>query len=151
VDWPGRLQVIHARPLVLLDGAHNPAAASELVTFIREQLQGKHLRLVYASMRDKSIERISALLFPLASEIYLAQTGVIRAASPEEILERAGARCGRTIIGPDPIEAVQRAFDASDEEDVVLVAGSLYLVGAVQQARLEGRLSLERSVLPQAR
>jgi dihydrofolate synthase/folylpolyglutamate synthase len=150
VEWPGRLEVIYSRPLVLMDGAHNPAAAGELATFIRQQLQDRRLRLVYASMRDKSIEDISAILFPLASEVYVAHLSEARAAGPAEILQRA-APGGRLMIEPDPVKAFERAFEASDDADVVLVAGSLYLVGAVKQALLEGTISLEPSGMPQAR
>jgi dihydrofolate synthase / folylpolyglutamate synthase len=134
--WPGRLQVVQHQPLIVLDGAHNPAAARELATFVRQQFPQKRVRLVYASMRDKSIEQISAALFPLAADVFLTRTDVSRAAPPEEILARACSSGGRAIIEPDPVEAVERACDASDDDDVVLVAGSLYLVGAVQQAIL---------------
>ncbi len=71
--WPGRLEPILRRPLVLLDGAHNPAAARALATFIREELPGRRLRVVYASMRDKAMGEISEILFPLAEEVYLTR------------------------------------------------------------------------------
>jgi dihydrofolate synthase / folylpolyglutamate synthase len=151
VRWSGRLQPIHGKPLILLDGAHNPAGARELAIFIREHLQGRRLRLVYASMRDKSIEEISAALFPLAAEVYLTRTGVARSASPEELSGRVSLAAGRMIIEPDPVEALERACEASNDDDVVLVAGSLYLVGAVQQAMQEGRFSLEPSSASRAR
>jgi dihydrofolate synthase / folylpolyglutamate synthase len=151
VRWPGRLQAICAKPLVLLDGAHNPAGARELAAYLREHLQGRRLRLVYASMRDKSIEEISAVLFPLAAEVYLTCTAVTRSASPEEVAERAHFSAGRVIIEPDPVRARERACGASDDDDVVLVAGSLYLVGAVQQAIQEGKLSLEPSAASRTR
>jgi dihydrofolate synthase / folylpolyglutamate synthase len=143
VRWPGRLQVIHHEPLVLLDGAHNPAAAREVADFIREQFPKRKLRLVYGSMRDKSIEEIASLLFPLAEEVYLTKTSVARAASPEEIIERAGRQAFRAFTDPDPAAALERAVQASSESDVVLAAGSLYLVGAIEQARRDGRLALE--------
>jgi dihydrofolate synthase / folylpolyglutamate synthase len=141
--WPGRLQALHHRPLVLLDGAHNPAAAQELAEFMREQFGHRRVRLVYASMRDKSIERISQTLFPLAAELYITATAVERAASPEEILARAGSVPVPASIDADPVNALERACWASADDDVVLVTGSLYLVGAIQQAYQDGRLSLE--------
>lgn len=142
VRWPGRLETIHERPLVLLDGAHNPAAAHELEAYVREELAGRRVRLVYASMRDKAIDEISEVLFPLAHEVYLTSVPAARAASPNEILRRARTRPERTVIETDPSRAVGEACRASAEEDVVLVAGSLFLVGAIQQARREGALAL---------
>ncbi len=146
--WPGRLEVIHGRPPVLLDGAHNPAAARELARFVKEEFAHRRLRLVYASMRDKAVDEIAAALFPLAEEVYLTQTGTLRSATPDEILARAGRWPASFVIQPDPVRAVEAAFQSSAEDDVVLVSGSLFLVGAVMQASMEGRLALEPAAAP---
>src|SRR5487761_274125 len=151
--WPGRLETLHDRPRVLLDGAHNPAAARELARFVAEQFAGRCVRLVYASMRDKEIGEISRILFPLAVEVYLTRTANARSASPEEILDRAAACVAvNIVIQPDPVRAVQYACGASSEDDVVLVAGSLFLAGAILEAQNSGRLPLgrisERSLEP---
>ncbi|HLI33757.1 MAG TPA: folylpolyglutamate synthase/dihydrofolate synthase family protein [Terriglobia bacterium] len=146
--WPGRLEVVQERPRIVLDGAHNPAAAEALSTFVREQFQGRQVRLIYASMRDKAIEEISDLLFPLASEVYLTQTPLARAAQPEEILQRARCRPERVVIEPVPGQALEAAIQASAEEDVILVAGSLFLVGAIEHYQQERRTALEQSSPP---
>jgi dihydrofolate synthase/folylpolyglutamate synthase len=140
--WPGRLEKVLDHPLLLLDGAHNPAAARVLAEFIQEELRGRRLRLVYGSMRDKAIGEISEILFPLAAEVYLTRPQVPRAASAEEILAAARFRPGRLVIEPEPYLAVTRACQASSSEDAVLVIGSLFLVGAVKKALLEGQLQL---------
>ena len=137
-SWPGRLEAIHERPLVLLDGAHNPAGAREVASFVREHLAGKALRLVYATMRDKAIGEISEILFPLAVEVYLTQPEQARAASPEEILAAVRYRPEHIILEPEPATALARACRSSAPEDVVLAAGSLFLVGALKKS-LEGR------------
>lgn len=142
-SWPGRLEIIRQRPLILLDGAHNPAAAREVAEFVRRHLKGRTLRLVYASMRDKAIGEISSILFPLADAVYLTRPGLDRAATPEAILESAQGTPSETIAEPDPVRALERAVDASLPEDVILVAGSLFLVGAIKQAISEGRLAPE--------
>lgn len=146
--WPGRMEVIRRRPLILLDGAHNPAAAHEVAEFVRRHLRTRTLRLVYASMRDKAIGEISSILFPLAHAVYLARPGLDRAAAPERILEVAAAVPPQTFIENDPVRALERALSSSLPEDVVLVAGSLFLVGAVKRAILEGRLVPERLAPP---
>lgn len=140
--WPGRLHAICERPLVLLDGAHNPAAAAELAGFIRERLRGRRMRLVYASMRDKAIEDIASSLFPLADTVYLTRPGVERAATAEEILARLQVQHGHVVVEPIPARALGSAVEASAEEDVVIVAGSLFLVGAILEARENGLLAL---------
>ena len=147
--WPGRLETLQNRPLVLLDGAHNPAAAREVAAFVQEHLAGRTLRLVYATMRDKDIGEISGILFPLAKTVYLTRPRVERAASPEDILASARAESRQIVIEPDPARALEQAIEQSSPEDVVLVAGSLFLVGAVKVAVLEGRLVPGKTVLPE--
>jgi dihydrofolate synthase/folylpolyglutamate synthase len=142
--WPGRLEVILKRPLVLLDGAHNPAAAREVAAFIHEHHAGGRVRLVYASMRDKAIGPICETLFPLAEEIYLTRPENPRAASAEEILAAARCRPARILIEPEPGLALDAACRASAPEDIVLAAGSLFLVGAIKKALLEGKLTIDK-------
>jgi dihydrofolate synthase/folylpolyglutamate synthase len=141
-SWPGRLEKVLEHPLVLLDGAHNPAAARVLAEFILEELGGRRLRLVFGSMRDKAIGEISEILFPLAEEVYLTRPHLARAATPEEILAAARFRPKRLVIEPEPSVAVARARQASCNEDAVMIIGSLFLVGAVKKALLEGQLQL---------
>jgi dihydrofolate synthase/folylpolyglutamate synthase len=147
-SWPGRLEKVLDRPLVLLDGAHNPAAANVLAEFIQEELRGRRLRLVYGSMRDKAMGEISEILFPLAEEVYLTRPPVPRAATPEEILAAARFRPKRLVIEPEPSVAVARACQASSKEDAVMIIGSLFLVGAVKKALLEGQLQLANHLGP---
>ncbi|PYV32667.1 MAG: bifunctional folylpolyglutamate synthase/dihydrofolate synthase [Acidobacteria bacterium] len=143
-SWPGRLEFISESPLVVLDGAHNPGGARELAAFATEHWAGRRLRLVYASMRDKAIGEISRLLFPLAEVIYLTLPDQPRAASPEEILSAVGRRPANVRLEDDPVRALERALAESAPDDVVLAAGSLFLVGAIKKAQQEGRLKLGR-------
>ncbi len=140
--WPGRLEPILLKPLALLDGGHNLAAARELATFIREELRGRRVRLVYASMRDKAIGEICQSLFPLAEEVYLTHPEHPRAATPEEIRLAVNSRPTKLHVEFEPARALEKACSASAPDDVVLVVGSLFLVGAVKIAQREGNLHL---------
>jgi dihydrofolate synthase/folylpolyglutamate synthase len=147
-SWPGRCEVIHRTPRIVLDGAHNPAAARELANFAIEQWSGRTLRLVYASMQDKSVEEISQILFPLAEEVLLTQCDVGRAATPNSILVRSLVQPRSVFVEPNPVRALELAVQRSAADDVVLVAGSLFLVGAIKKAMLEGKLALTGLVAP---
>ena len=140
--WPGRLEPICTQPLVLLDGGHNPGAARELAAFIREELTGRRVRLVYASMRDKAIREICSSLFPLAEEVYLTHPDHPRAATPGEILAALDSPPARLYIEIEPARALEKACRSSSADDVVLVVGSLFLVGAIKKAQREGNLYL---------
>jgi dihydrofolate synthase/folylpolyglutamate synthase len=145
--WPGRLETISSRPLVLLDGGHNPGAARELATFIREELPGRRLRLVYASMRDKAIGEICDSLFPLAEEVYLTQPETPRAATPDEILAVLRSPRPKLHVELEPFRALEKACAGSSPDDVVLVVGSLFLVGAIKRAQHEGKLKAGGALL----
>ncbi|HTS68187.1 MAG TPA: folylpolyglutamate synthase/dihydrofolate synthase family protein [Terriglobia bacterium] len=142
--WPGRLEPIHKRPLVLLDGGHNPGAAREIAGFVREEFPGRRLRLVYGSMRDKAIREICSNLFPLAEEVYLTHPEHTRAAAPEEILAELQTRPSGLQIETEPVRALERAYSVSAPDDVVLVVGSLFLVGAIKRAQSERKLNLRK-------
>jgi dihydrofolate synthase/folylpolyglutamate synthase len=91
---------------------------------------------------------ISEILFPLAEEVYLTRPHLARAATPEEILAAARFRPKRLVIEPEPSLAVARACQASSQEDAVMIIGSLFLVGAVKKALLEGQLQLATDISP---
>ncbi len=134
VQWPGRLEPIGSSPMVLLDGAHNPGAAFQVAQFVRENAPRKKMRLIYASMLDKNIGRISEILFPLAEKVYFTQPHLPRAAPPEFLLESARFRPARYVLAEDPIRALDQALGESNPEDLVLAAGSLFLVGEIRRA-----------------
>ena len=67
VHWPGRLEHISERPEIILDGAHNPAGARALAAYIERFYCGRRVRLIYGAMRDKAVEEIGGMLFPLAA------------------------------------------------------------------------------------
>jgi dihydrofolate synthase / folylpolyglutamate synthase len=134
--WPGRLEAVSESPLVVLDGAHNPAAAREIAAFAREQWAGRKLRLIYASMRDKAIGEITGILFPLAEKVYLTQPAQARAAAPEEILAAARSLPAEAVLEPHPAQALASALRESTPQDIILAVGSLFLVGAIKETLL---------------
>ncbi|MGE5326233.1 MAG: bifunctional folylpolyglutamate synthase/dihydrofolate synthase [Deltaproteobacteria bacterium] len=142
--WPGRLEVVSEHPLAVLDGAHNPAAAREVEGLVREHWAGRRLILVYATMRDKAIDEIASILFPLAQKIYLTRPEQTRAAAPEEILAAARLSPSQVVVQPDPKQAFDAALAECSPEDVVLAAGSLFLVGEIKRG-MRGRPAAQRA------
>ena len=107
--------------------------------FIREELPGRRVRLVYASMRDKAIREICAILFPLAEEVYLTHPEKPRAATPGRDSGRAGFPAGQVCtLKSSPFARWRRPAAPALRDDVVLVVGSLFLVGAIKKAQSEG-------------
>jgi dihydrofolate synthase/folylpolyglutamate synthase len=129
--WPGRLEVLSRYPDVVLDGAHNPAGARALAGYLNRFCGGRRVWMIFAAMQDKDVGQLGRTLFPHASElIFTAPPDQPRAYAPETIRELTGefrARCAST-----PHEALEAARAGAASGDLILVTGSLYLVGAVR-------------------
>ncbi|HTS13229.1 MAG TPA: folylpolyglutamate synthase/dihydrofolate synthase family protein [Candidatus Limnocylindrales bacterium] len=127
--WPGRLERLSERPAIYLDGAHNPAAARELRRFCDENFKGRRIVLVYGAMRDKAVDEIAGQLFPIADRVILTQAHQSRAISATLLAEMTADLTRDSVVVSDPREALERALAKASPEDVVIVTGSLYLVG----------------------
>ena len=134
--WPGRFQVIAARPgwpEIVIDVAHNPAGAWALRSALSERHDDRPLIFVFGAMRDKAISEMTEILFPLAERVIATRPGNPRAASPEEI-RHAGARTGAEIEVEENVQkSVERARELASGGAVVVITGSIYLVGEVMQ------------------
>jgi dihydrofolate synthase/folylpolyglutamate synthase len=134
--WPGRLERVAGDPPLVLDGAHNPAGARALAAHLA---QGPPFVLVFAAMADKDVRGLARELFPLATEIVLTRPRVSRAATPDELARRSGRLGARAHREPSVARALRLARRlARARGAVVVVAGSLYLVGAVKALLLRG-------------
>lgn len=125
--WPGRLERVASSPDVYLDGAHNPAGARSLAAYISRFHSRRRVWLIYGAMRDKAVEEISGILFPLASELILTAPAQARAAHPEAMA--AMVDHPRMRIAPGVEAALAIARNEAAPGDVVFVTGSLFLVG----------------------
>ena len=127
--WPGRLEVLPGRPRIVLDGAHNPAAAESVARHIGAFLSPRQVLLLYGSLRDKDIPGVFSRLSPLAREVILTRPDSERAAEPRDIV-RNGWTGGRAVRCRARLEdAWDLARTLARPEDTLLVAGSIYLVG----------------------
>jgi dihydrofolate synthase/folylpolyglutamate synthase len=124
--WPGRLEVVARSPDLILDGAHNPAGARALAAYIEKFCVGRPVWLVYGAMRDKAIEEVTGLLFPLADKLILTAPDFPRALRPEALFEMA--HHANAVVTPSIAAAIETARTAPPEA-VVFFTGSLFVVG----------------------
>jgi dihydrofolate synthase/folylpolyglutamate synthase len=133
-SWPGRFQVLSARPgwpEIVLDVAHNPAGAWALRSALSERYEDRPLLFVFGAMRDKAISEMTEILFPLAERVIATRAENPRSATPEEI-RQAGARTGTEIdLAADITAALEQARNWAGEKPraIVVISGSIYLVG----------------------
>jgi dihydrofolate synthase/folylpolyglutamate synthase len=129
---PGRLELIPHRPPFLIDGAHNPAGAESLRTYLDEFAQ-RPLTLVFGAMRDKQLEQIGEILFPVADVLVLTTVDNPRSAKVE-MLEPIATRYaqGKILTSNASATALQTALANTPGEGMICVAGSLYLAGEMR-------------------
>lgn len=128
--WPGRLEVVRRSPLVVIDGAHNLEAFQGLRRGVRQTFQYDRLIMVLGILSDKAAQNILSEILPLADRLILTKPNSPRSADPYELEKivremMPGLPCD---ISPEIPAAMNLALKQSEKGDLVLVAGSLYLV-----------------------
>jgi len=140
VSWPGRFQRVGGR--VVLDGAHNPAAARQLAAAWRAEFGSDPATLVLGMMRDKDLHAVCAELVPLADRVIAVPVDNARSCRPEELI--AIVRTIDPVIPVVPCGSTREAL-AHAEGARALVAGSLFLVGEALVALGLAEGEMERS------
>jgi dihydrofolate synthase/folylpolyglutamate synthase len=126
--WPGRLEVIDRNPIVLVDGAHNPAGLERSLAAVQKLAKDRPLAIVFGAMRDKDLPSMLALLRRVNSAVIFSRIDWHRAASPAVL---AGQYGGQSETADSSAEALHRARERVGRDGMVFVCGSLYLVGEV--------------------
>lgn len=131
--WPGRFEVVMRNPLVVLDTAHNPDAATELRRSVDDVLEFDRGILVLGMLEDKDMEGFAAEIYPIVSTVICTTPQNPRALPAERATKIMKNFIRR--VGPisSVAEAVDKALDMAREEDMVLVTGSNTTVGEAMQ------------------
>jgi dihydrofolate synthase/folylpolyglutamate synthase len=133
---PGRLEILSRRPLVVVDGAHNPAGAEALAPAFREAFTWRRLFVVLAVSSDKDLRGIARALAPFDGEFVVTRYAGGRAADPEVLAAALREQGAEVTISPSVPEALELAHAAADEDDAILATGSLYTVADARRALL---------------
>jgi dihydrofolate synthase / folylpolyglutamate synthase len=131
---PGRLEILDSNPPVLFDGAHNPAAARALRDYLEEFIH-QPITMIFGGMRDKPLNEIATILFPAACEVILTELDNPRAATVENLKAAMPSGLDQTNVheAKSVAEALQIARRVTDPDGLILITGSLYLVGAARE------------------
>lgn len=129
VRWPGRMELLDTTPPVLLDAGHNPQAVETLLASLA-QLPRRRTILVAATMMDKDNAHLIPALVAAADRALLTRVQYYRGADPEALLDLVPeAHRDRVEVHPDVPTALDAARHQAGPEDLIVVAGSVFLVG----------------------
>jgi dihydrofolate synthase / folylpolyglutamate synthase len=131
---PGRLEVVTRSPLIVLDGAHNPAGAEALVRTLAEAFTWSRMLVVLAVSSNKDLDGVIGTLAPLADVWYPARSESVRSFPAEHVAKRIAATDGRVADLGTVEESLAAARDAAATDDLILVTGSLYTVADARRA-----------------
>ena len=135
VSWEGRLEIAETHPILVLDGAHNPAAAGALAGYLagfRRKHPESRIIVVIGMMRDKDRNGFFRAILPTVDEVVLTEPNLARAATVRELCMSLDILTESVYVEPVSGEALARARRLATAEDLICVTGSLMLVGEVK-------------------
>jgi len=139
-QWPGRLEMWDTAPPILIDGAHNLMAARHLGRFLKEQMADRKVTLVIGILDDKPYRSMLQSILPHCHRAILTRPQIDRSLPAETLFKTGRSMIERIEIIPDVADAVAHAYNRTKPDDLVCIAGSLYVVGEARQA-LEAMVS----------
>ena len=152
VSWPGRFEVMLERPTVVLDGAHNGDGVKALVETIEDFRQGRRIKLLFASMEDKEWRLMLNMLVDVVDEVVLTRVSMERSADPKQLAGHIAGRVPHRVMN-DARQGLGYLLTSTRPNDIVLAAGSLYLLGEIRplvqemvSARLVGAIASSSTV-----
>jgi len=134
VRWPGRFQIVAHRPTIILDGAHDELSAAALAAALESLFPGRCILLVLGVGRDKDVQAIASQLCPLAHRVLATASSSPRALPAGDLQQLAFPHCRHTAAYTPVSLALGEALGQARPSDIVVITGSLYVVGEATRA-----------------
>ena len=131
VNWQGRMQIISQKPIVIIDGAHNEEGIRALRDNLTEIFPNKKIYFVLAILRDKNLGNIIKKICSISYKIYITKNKSARAAEIEDQVEFVKLHDKPFEIHEDVTAAAKKAISDANEDDIVMISGSLYTISEV--------------------
>ncbi|NYC31629.1 folylpolyglutamate synthase/dihydrofolate synthase [Clostridium saccharobutylicum] len=133
VKWIGRLEVLGKKPLIVIDGAHNIDGIRALRKNVEKYFKYDNMYLLLGILADKQVEEMIKEITPLAEKVYALTPHSERAELSEDLKNEILKYNSNTIALESYEEALKIALSESKEEDLILVSGSLYMIGDMRK------------------
>lgn len=131
-NWPGRIEKISENPMVIIDGAHNEEGAKSLSDSIDKYFKDKNKILVIGMLEDKDIDSVLSLLIPKFNKVIATTPNNPRAIDANKLKEKIDNYNVDVTCKPNIKDAIDYALEISNEEDIIISAGSLYMIGNIR-------------------
>jgi dihydrofolate synthase / folylpolyglutamate synthase len=140
--WPGRLELLAEKPLLIMDGAHNPAAMEKLAAAVPAYFSYNKMILVYGMLADKDMDSMLNSILPRADIAIFTRPLLPRAADPAAVADYATKQLGfskQVFVFHEFDAALEKAVSLAEPGDAVLVTGSLYTVSDIRAYWIKSR------------
>ncbi len=130
--WPGRIEKILDKPLFIIDGAHNKDGAASLAKTLANNFKYKKATLLIGMLEDKDIDSVLEILMPYFDKVVTTTPNNPRAINSDELKGKISKYTKNVISKENIKDALQYVLDNSEKDDVIISAGSLYMIGEVR-------------------
>jgi dihydrofolate synthase/folylpolyglutamate synthase len=124
-SWTGRFEIIRNKPLFLIDGAHNDDAALELAKNIEMYFSNKRILYILGVLADKDYDAILKRTGSYAERIITITPNNSRGLPSDKLAQTAKKYCSNVIDAGDVTKAIEKAYEAAGQDDVIIAFGSL--------------------------
>ncbi len=135
--WPGRFELLHADPVIIVDGGHNPQGGQALASSIRDVFPEKKVRFVTGVLGDKDYPSIFKSVLPLAVKFYCIAPNSPRALPADDLAAYLKGQEAKAESFDSVDEALQAAMKEVSENEIICVFGSLYFVGEARKCVMD--------------
>lgn len=129
VTWIGRLEIMQRNPMIVLDGAHNIDGVTNLYESIKKYFTYRKLILITGILKDKQVDEMSKLLSDISDQIILVDVDNTRRTPKAELAEIFSKYNSNVTVKDDNKDALETALSSAEKDDLILICGSLYLIG----------------------
>ncbi|MEK3890571.1 bifunctional folylpolyglutamate synthase/dihydrofolate synthase [Bacillus sp. FSL K6-3431] len=128
--WPGRMEILHTEPVILIDGAHNPEGLRALSAALDNRYLGKNIKVIFAALKDKDLTEMFSVFNNMNVELHVTQFDFPRAASAEELKAMSGNHVIKAHVEWRAL--IKEQINSMQSNEVLVITGSLYFISLVR-------------------
>ncbi len=142
VEWPGRLETLSTKPLVVVDGAHNPYSMQKLALALPAVFRFERLILLIGISSDKDIPKMLKAISPITDELVITQFNHPRSARVQDVVNGVPQDAPSWHTAANVRDAIGLASSLAQQNDLICITGSLYMVGEARELFLQDTAAL---------